>query len=81
MANLRFCSLNCRRLGDLQKRDLLKQCLLYNKVDICFLQETHCYSLKCAKIFNRHFGGKLFWSFGTSRSKGVGIWVRPPSKF
>ena len=81
MANLRFCSLNCRGLGDLQKRDLLLQCLQYNKVDICFLQETHCYSLKCAKTFNRHFGGKLFWSFGTNRSKGVGIWVRPGLNF
>ena len=71
MANLRFFSLNCRGLGDLQKRDLLKQCLMYNKVNICFLQETYHYSLKCAKIFNRQFGGKLFWSFGTSRSKTV----------
>ena len=65
MANLRFCSLNCRGLGDLQKCGLLKQCSMYNKVDICFLQETLCYSLKCAKIFNWQFGGKLFWSFGS----------------
>ena len=34
MANLRFCTLNYRGLGDLQKRDLLKQCLINNKVDM-----------------------------------------------
>ena len=65
MANLRFCSLNCRGTG----RNVLKQCLMYNKVDICFLQETHCFSLKCAEIFNRQFDGKLYWPFGSSHSK------------
>ena len=74
IANFRFSSLNCRVLGDCYKRDLIKQCLMYNEVDICFLQETHCYSLKCAKLFNRQFGGKLYWSSGTSRSNGSSDW-------
>lgn len=81
MDKLRFCSLNCRGLGDWQKRDLIKQSLKVNQFDVCFLQETHCYSINCAKNFNRQFGGKMFWSFGSSRSKGVGIWFRPGLNF
>lgn len=81
MDELRFCSLNCRGLKDWRKRDLIKQCLKVNNVDICFLQETHCSTLYCARNVNRHLGGKTIWSFGSNRSKGVGIWFRPGLKF
>ena len=56
MANLDFRSLNCRGLGDLQKRDLLKQCLMYNKVDIYLSAGSTLLFFKMCKnkINNKH---------------------------
>ena len=47
-----------------------------NSVDVCYLQETHCSSKFTANNWNRKWGGTFFWSFGSNRSKGVGIWIR-----
>ena len=48
---------------------------------MCFLQETHCASLLSAKTWSRKWGGKTFWSFGSERSKGVGIWFKQGLNF
>ena len=40
---------------------------------ITFLQETHISTKEQMHQFNRYFGGKTFWSFGTSYSRGVAI--------
>ena len=40
---------------------------------ITFLQETHISTKEQMHQFNRLFGGKTFWSFGTSYSRGVAI--------
>jgi hypothetical protein len=79
--SLKIVSLNCRGLKDFQKRNKIIQQLNTEAVDICFLQETHCSSLRYAHNWNKTWGGKLHWSFGSDRSKGVGIWFRPGLKF
>ena len=73
---LRISSQNCRGLKDWRKRDLLFKDLIDNSVDVCFLQETHCSSKHTAQSWNKNWGGKFFWSFGSNRSNGVGIWFR-----
>ena len=73
---LRILSYNCRGLKDWHKRDLLLKELNENAVDVCYLKETHCSSKFTANNWNRKWGGTFFWSFGSNRSKGVGIWIR-----
>ena len=73
---LRILSFNCRGLKDWHKRDLLFKDLKDNSVDVCFLQETHCSSKFTANNWKRKWGGTFFWSFGSNRSKGVGIWFK-----
>ena len=49
--------------------------LIY-KNDICFLQETHCSSKFIGNLWENAWGGICFWSFGSTRARGVGIWFR-----
>ena len=42
-------------------------------MDIFFLQETHISSTKEAKLLGEEWGGKCFWSFGSTRSCGDAI--------
>ena len=76
MQLLNINSLNCRGLGDGHKRQFLSELFKITKTDICFLQETHCSSKFIGNSWERLWGGKCFWSFGSTRSKGVGIWFR-----
>ena len=73
MSNLQIVSLNCRGLGDFHKR---KQILNSSNVDVCFLQETQNIYQPHYYYIHKDLGGKCVWSFGTSRSKGVGIWFK-----
>ena len=79
--SLNISTLNCRGLKDYKKRDFIINYLNSNSVDVCFLQETHCASLLSAKTWSRKWGGKTFWSFGSERSKGVGIWFKQGLNF
>jgi len=74
--NINICSLNCRGLGEWHKRHFLSDLFKINSVDICFLQETHCYSKFIANSWEKQWGGKCYWSFGNNRSRGVCIWFR-----
>ncbi len=76
MTDLQIVSLNCRGLGDFRKRKHICQILNSSNVDVCFLQETHVYNNNVADNFSKYLGGKCYWSFGASRSKGVGIWLK-----
>ena len=75
-SKLRILSYNCRGLNIRHKRELLLKELKDNSVDFCFLQETHCSSKFTANNWNREWGGTFFWSFGSSCSRGVGIWIK-----
>ena len=76
MTDLQIVSLNCRGLGDFRKRKHICQILNSSNVDVCFVQETHVYNNIVADNCFKDLGGKCYWSFGASRSKGVGIWLK-----
>ena len=70
---------NCKGLQlDRSKTDCLKILLDKEKIDILFLQETHVDTLKLGKHIENKLDGKMFWSFGASNARGVGIYL---SKF
>ena len=65
-----FCSLNVRGLNQSRKRRQLFRWLHNNKFDIVFLQET--YSTKSIEsLWKSEWGGKIYFSHGTSHSRGV----------
>ena len=76
MSQLQIVTINCRGLGNFRKRKRIFQILKSTNVDVCFLQETHVYNNKVAHTYSKDLGGRCYWSFGTSRSKGVGIWFK-----
>ena len=78
---INFSSFNCRGLGDWRKREFLIKLLKENNIDICYLQETHCSSKFIGNSWKHELGGNCFWSFGSNRTRGVGIWFRPGLSF
>lgn len=50
-------------------------------LDVIFLQELHISSRQEAKLWTEEWGGKAFWSFGTSDSCGTGILFKPNLDF
>ena len=43
------------------------------KMDIIFLQETHVHTKQIAEKITRNWAGESYFSYGTSRARGVGI--------
>ena len=76
MQLLNINSLNCHGLGDGHKRQFLVELFNITKTYICFLQETHYSAKFIGNSWEMLWGGKCFSSFGSTRSKGVGIWFR-----
>jgi exonuclease III len=81
LAALLVATLNCNGLGGKPKRDRIFDILKLNRFDCIFLQETHVNSLAHAQEWERHWGGKAFWSFGTPFSRGVEVLFRPNLSF
>ena len=73
MGVLRVDTLNVRGFRDIQKRNRVNVLFKAHNIDILFLQETHCTSIKECKQWERSFNGKCFWAFGDNHSRGVGI--------
>ena len=70
---LNCTTININGLRDYSKREMF-QTMIQNR-DIVFIQETHFVNIKEARKFTYKWEGEGFWSFGTERSKGVGIFV------
>ena len=81
MGALKIITLNVRGLGNWRKRQFLAEFFVANKIDVCLLQETHVSSKFIADSWVKIWGGKCFWSFGTIRSRGVGIWFKKDLNF
>ena len=77
MDKLRIVSLNARGLKNKLKRNFLFKYFKEQKFDVVCLQESHI-TKKEANIWEREWGGKLFYNEGTERSKGELILI---SKF
>ena len=71
----KLLSLNVRGIRSFEKRECVFNWLLKQNADIFFLQET--YSTKeIENQWRKQWRGELFFSHGTSRSKGVLVLVR-----
>ena len=78
--DFKFQSLNVRGLNKSIKRRAIFRWLHNQKHHFTFLQETYS-SKECAQIWETEWGGKVFFSHGSSHSKGVMILVNPNLDF
>src|SRR5688572_23569081 len=76
-SKLVIATLNVNGLRDTAKRNRIFTLLKLKDQAMVLLQETHCNSLATAKQWEKEWGGKCFWSFGTARSKGVALLLNP----
>ena len=72
MNELQLCSLNVRGLSAFQKRKELFGWLREKRLNIYFLQETHC-TTDQAEQWSCEWGYKAIFGGNSSNSKGVGI--------
>ena len=64
---------NCNGLRDNLKRGKIFSLFQDRGTDVLFLQEVHCQNLEEVKKWEKEYGGKAFWSFGSNFSRGVAI--------
>ena len=74
--DVKFQSLNVRGLNKSIKRRTIFRWLHNQKHHFTFLRETYS-SKQCAQTWEAELGGKVFFSQGSSHSKGVMILVNP----
>jgi len=76
-SEINFLTLNIRGLNETNKVQFLKDFLRDQKVDICFLQETHInspdYVDEFGNIFCDFFG---YFTVNFDKTKGVGVLIR-----
>ena len=73
---LNMISLNVRGLCDKVKRMSIFNWVKRNKYDVIFLQETHTVAQN-EVCWNKEWPGSVFYSHGTSNSKGCAILISP----
>ena len=71
--SLKIISLNVNGICDNTKRQIIFHWLKQQNSHICFIQETHCHDTFGANNWSAEWGGKCFWSLGTSLARGVAI--------
>ena len=71
MSVLNIISLNVNGLGDSDKRRTINN-FYRDKCDILCLQETHSEE-NTAGIWENEWGGKIYFSHGTSNSRGTSV--------
>ena len=72
MVKFRSISFNANGLHDGQKRREVFRFLKSKNVQIILLQETHCIQ-SMEKVWKAEWGGKIYFSNGSSNSRGVAI--------
>ena len=77
---LNLFSLNVRGIRDLRKRGLLFQFLARQNADVTFLQETFL-TEELRNQVDREWGGTIFHSWGSNRSRGVAILLKKNTHF
>ena len=73
--NFKLLSLNARGIRSFDKRKTIFNWLCKSGADICFLQETYS-SKEVENIWRKQWKGDMFFSHGSSHSRGVLILVR-----
>lgn len=74
-SQVKFCSLNIRRLNTPEKRSQLLHTLKQNKIHIAFIQETHFRSDNIPKLSNHHYPTVYHASNDESKTNGVSILI------
>ena len=75
MTELRLATMNCRGLGDLNKRRDVLNFLRNQNYDIIFLQDTHL-TKTSTHYFNSLWQGKCYHSCHTNRRRGASILIK-----
>lgn len=78
MANLKLVTINVNGLGGAVKRRAIFNSIKEQKSEIIFLQETHSTPGQ-EKIWSSEWGGKAYFSHGSSSARGVAILLPPSS--
>ena len=74
MSSIRIASMNCRGLGDLNKRRDVFNYLKQKPYSICCLQDTH-FTAKEENFIRSMWGFETYISPGTSDSRGGSYFV------
>ena len=77
---LKLLSLNVRGLHNVNKRRAIFSYLKSQRAMIFCLQETYS-SIEDEKVWAAEWGGKIFFSQGSSHSRGVCVLLNPHSTF
>ena len=72
MADVKICSFNVRGIGEKTKRADIFNYLRKLNFNICCLQDTHS-TLETEKEFKNDWGDEIFFSHGSSNSRGTTI--------
>ena len=72
MSELKFGSFNTNGLGDSKKRRDIFTWLKKKKIDVIFLQETHC-TQQMESYWKAEWGYEIIFSSYSSNSRGVAI--------
>ena len=78
--NFKLLSLNARGIRSFDKRKTIFNWLCKSGADLCFLQETYS-SKEVENIWRKQWKGDMFFSHGSSHSRGVLILVRDQLDF
>ena len=73
---LKLLSLNVRGLRERVKRKSVFAYLKDQKCEVYYLQETYCQK-QDEKIWSSEWGGRIFFTHGTTHSKGACILLKP----
>ena len=76
----KLLSLNARGIRSFDKRKTIVNWLCKSGADLCFLQETYS-SKEVENIWRKQWKGDMFFSHGSSHSRGVLILVRDQLDF
>ncbi|KAJ0061406.1 hypothetical protein NL108_018634 [Boleophthalmus pectinirostris] len=77
---LQYSTWNVNGMGKPSKREKILRHLKNKKQDVVFLQETHMSSLESLKL-RRDWVGHVFFSAGSTKSRGVAILVNKRTQF
>jgi len=76
MIKINFISLNIRGINDPNKVQFLKDFLRNQRVDVCFLQETHLNSSDYVDELSKNFSNYFcYFTLNFDKTKGVGILI------
>ena len=75
------CTINVNGIHESAKRDKIFKSIREQNCDITFVQEAHISNPAEMQSWETQWGGKAFWSPGSTHARGVGILFKPNFAF